>query len=56
MGNSLATPIADAILDDHAPLRNPCDPMGAGLLAAWRDSDDETMMSGMLSLFGANTS
>ncbi len=50
-----ARAIADAILDDHAPLRNPCDPMGAGLLAAWRDSDDETMMSGMLSLFGANT-
>lgn len=61
VGDAVASPedaaraIADAILDDHAPLRNSCDPMGAGLLAAWRDSDDETMMSGMLSLFGANT-
>ena len=51
-----ARAIADAILDDRAPLRNPCDPMGEGLLSAWRASDDETMMSGMLSLFGASPS
>ncbi len=51
-----ARAIADAILDDRAPLRNACDPMGAGLLSAWRASDDETMMSGMLSLFGAQVS
>lgn len=48
-----ARAIADAVLDESAPLRNACDPMGAGLLSAWRASDDETMMSGVLSLFGA---
>jgi NAD(P)-dependent dehydrogenase (short-subunit alcohol dehydrogenase family) len=46
-----AAAIADAILDDAAPLRNACDPMGAGLLEAWRGHDDETTMAGMLSLF-----
>ena len=46
-----ARAIADAILDDQAPLRMGCDPMGAGILEAWRNSDDETMMSGMLELF-----
>jgi len=47
-----AAAIADAILDDTAPLRNACDPMGAGLLEAWRGHDDETAMAGMLALFG----
>ena len=47
-----AAAIADAILDDAAPLRNACDPMGAGLLEAWRAHDDETAMAGMLALFG----
>ena len=51
-----ARAIADAILDDQAPLRNACDPMGEALLSAWRGSDDETMMSGMLALFRANPS
>ena len=51
-----ARAIVDAVLDDNAPLRNACDPMGAGLLSAWRASDDETMMSGMLSLFAGESS
>ncbi|MFP8874312.1 MAG: SDR family NAD(P)-dependent oxidoreductase [Myxococcota bacterium] len=46
-----ARAIADAILDDQTPLRFGCDPMGAGILEAWRNSDDETMMGGMLKLF-----
>lgn len=36
-----ARAIADAILDDDAPLRVACDPLGAALLAGWRDADDE---------------
>ena len=43
-----AASIVDAILDDATPLRHAPDPMGAGLLAAWRATDDETMMGGML--------
>jgi NAD(P)-dependent dehydrogenase (short-subunit alcohol dehydrogenase family) len=50
---SVATAIADAILDDAAPLRVAPDPMGAGLLDAWRKSDDEAVMRPMLSLFPA---
>jgi len=47
-----AAAIADAILDPEAPLRCACDPMGAGLLEAWRRSSDEDMMRGMVELFG----
>jgi len=48
----VARAIADAILDDGAPLRVACDPMGAGLLAAWREQDDEALARPMLALFG----
>lgn len=47
----VATAIADAILDDAAPLRVAPDPMGAGLLALWRQQDDEAVMRPMLSHF-----
>jgi NAD(P)-dependent dehydrogenase (short-subunit alcohol dehydrogenase family) len=47
----VASTIADAILDDAAPLRVAPDPMGAGLLALWRDQEDEAVMRPMLSLF-----
>jgi NAD(P)-dependent dehydrogenase (short-subunit alcohol dehydrogenase family) len=47
----VASSIADAILDDAAPLRVAPDPMGAGLLSAWRKQDDEAGMRPMLSLF-----
>jgi NAD(P)-dependent dehydrogenase (short-subunit alcohol dehydrogenase family) len=40
--------IADAILDDDAPLRVGCDDLGAGLLDAWRAATDEQMMRSML--------
>jgi len=40
--------IVDAILDDSAPLRVGCDELGAGLLDAWRQLDDEQMMQNML--------
>jgi len=44
-----ARSIVDAILDPEAPLRHAPDPMSGGLLAAWKASDDESMMGGMLS-------
>jgi hypothetical protein len=43
-----AVAIADAILDDDAPLRVGCDPLGAGLLDAWRSQRDEDFMRSML--------
>jgi len=48
-----AEAIADAILDDDAPLRCTCDALGQGLLAGWRASTDEGWMRSMLSAFGA---
>jgi hypothetical protein len=36
-----ARAVADAILDDDAPLRVACDPLGAGMLQAWRAADNE---------------
>ena len=47
-----ARSILDAILDPTAPLRHAPDPMSQGLLTAWRSSDDETLMSGMLMALG----
>lgn len=47
-----ARAIADAILDDAAPLRGACDPIGAGLLAGWRAQGDEEWMRAMLESFG----
>jgi NAD(P)-dependent dehydrogenase (short-subunit alcohol dehydrogenase family) len=46
-----ARAIADAILNAEAPLRNACDPMGEGLLTAWRATSDEEMMQTMLAAF-----
>lgn len=43
-----ARAMADAILDDGAPLRVGCDPLGIGLLDAWRGSSDEALMAPML--------
>ena len=40
---SAAVAICDAIADDEGPMRAACDPLGAGLLDLWRESDDETM-------------
>jgi NAD(P)-dependent dehydrogenase (short-subunit alcohol dehydrogenase family) len=48
-----ARAIADAIVDDESPLRVACDPMGAGLLDAWRATDDETLQAPMRALFGS---
>jgi NAD(P)-dependent dehydrogenase (short-subunit alcohol dehydrogenase family) len=45
-----ARAIADAILDDASPLRVACDPLGAGLLEAWRTQSDEELMRAMLGL------
>ena len=43
-----ARAIADAIEDDDAPLRNACDPLGAGQLEAWCSRRDEDLMRGIL--------
>jgi len=40
--------IVDAVLDDGGPMRYGCDPMGTGLIDAWRRTTDEEMMRGML--------
>jgi hypothetical protein len=46
--------IADAILDDAAPLRVGCDQLSEGMLTAWRNSaSDEAWMRPMLESFGA---
>jgi len=46
-----ARAIADAILDDASPLRVACDPMGAGLLEAFRAQDDESLQAPLRALF-----
>ncbi len=38
-----AAAITDAIVADAGPMRYGCDPLGEGLLALWRQSDDEAM-------------
>jgi NAD(P)-dependent dehydrogenase (short-subunit alcohol dehydrogenase family) len=43
-----ARAIATTILDDDAPLRSACDPIGHGLLAGWRGQSDEDWMRGLL--------
>ncbi len=40
--------IVEAVLDDDGPMRSGCDPMGRGLIDAWRASTDEEMMRGMI--------
>jgi NAD(P)-dependent dehydrogenase (short-subunit alcohol dehydrogenase family) len=46
-----ARAIADAILDDEAPLRNGCDPVSRMLLEQWRTSSDEDLLRGMRERF-----
>jgi len=48
-----ARAIVEAILDDSTPLRVGCDPMGVGLLSAWRSQSDEELMAPMLASFTA---
>jgi NAD(P)-dependent dehydrogenase (short-subunit alcohol dehydrogenase family) len=43
--------IVDAILDDDAPLRCACDPIGEALLDTWRAGPDEDVMVGYLDGF-----
>jgi NAD(P)-dependent dehydrogenase (short-subunit alcohol dehydrogenase family) len=45
-----ARAIADAILDDASPLRVACDPLGAGLLQAWRTHSDEDLWRAMIGI------
>lgn len=46
-----ATRIVAAILDDEAPLRVACDPMGDAMLEAWRTQPDEEPMRAMTEVF-----
>jgi hypothetical protein len=46
-----AVDIADAILNDEAPLRNGCDPVSRMLLEQWRSSSDEDLLRGMRERF-----
>lgn len=48
-----ARSIADAILDDGAPLRTGCDPLGQGMLDAWRGADDERWQRDFVAGLGA---
>jgi NAD(P)-dependent dehydrogenase (short-subunit alcohol dehydrogenase family) len=43
-----ARAIADAILDDDAPLRVGCDPLSVGMLEAWRHTPDEDLMRAVM--------
>ncbi len=43
-----AVRVADAILDDDAPLRNACDPLGEGQLEGWRGARDEDLLRAIL--------
>lgn len=45
-----ASLIREAILNDDAPLRCGCDPLGQGLIDAWREQDDEKIMRATLGL------
>jgi len=46
-----AAAIVDAVLDDDAPLRCGCDPLGSALLDSWRRSRDEDLMRSLLGAF-----
>ena len=46
--------IADAILDDDAPLRVGCDDLSEGMIAGWRKASDEAWNRPLLESFGGN--
>ena len=43
--------IADAILDDNAPLRVGCDELSRGAIDAWRSNSDEDLMKGFIAAY-----
>jgi NAD(P)-dependent dehydrogenase (short-subunit alcohol dehydrogenase family) len=47
-----AIAIADAILDDDAPLRVGCDKLSIGMLDGWRATSDEAWMTSLLPSLG----
>ena len=47
--------IADAVLDDAAPLRVGCDPLSIGMLDAWRQTSDEDCMGAIMPGWGGDT-
>lgn len=50
-----AEAIADAILDDEAPLKIGCDPLSIGSLDAWRQTTEEEFMRGFLRAYKASS-
>ncbi|HZQ57516.1 MAG TPA: SDR family NAD(P)-dependent oxidoreductase [Acidimicrobiales bacterium] len=46
--DAAAARIVDTILDDDAPLKSSCDPMGDAMLARWRESSDIDLLSSVL--------
>jgi hypothetical protein len=45
--------IVDAIVDDDAPLRIPCDPMGQSLLESWHAAQGDELLRAYLDAFTA---
>jgi NAD(P)-dependent dehydrogenase (short-subunit alcohol dehydrogenase family) len=48
-----AANIVDAILDDDGPMRYGIDPLSLQMIETWRNTDDESLMRGMLGGMGA---
>jgi len=48
---SAASRIVDTILDDDAPLRSSCDPMGDALLEHWRHTPDQELLDEALARY-----
>ena len=46
--DAAAARIVDTILDDDAPLKSSCDPMGDAMLARWRGSSDIDLLGSVL--------
>ena len=46
-----AARIVDTILDDDAPLRSGCDPMGDALLEHWRHTPDQELLDEALARY-----
>ncbi|HVM67876.1 MAG TPA: SDR family NAD(P)-dependent oxidoreductase [Acidimicrobiales bacterium] len=48
-----AARIVDTILDDNAPLKSSCDPMGDAMLSRWRASSDIELLESAAAQYGA---
>ncbi|HVM66649.1 MAG TPA: hypothetical protein VMU14_17400, partial [Acidimicrobiales bacterium] len=48
-----AARIVDTVLDDDAPLKSSCDPMGDAMLSRWRASSDIELLEAAVAQYGA---